>query len=305
MAGREKTFYFLKLEKDFFDKKEIKLLRKIAGGDTYTIIYLKMLLMSLSDSGFFYFENIGNDIAEEVAISIEEDIENVSVTLSYLQKKGLLEIVETDKYYLNSMPEMVGQVTSNALRQRRFQAKKKQQALENNATITQHNVEIELEKEQEIDIDIEKETESEVDIVKPATELNIYEYYQQRIGSLDGYQYEKLKDYLDIDRLEPELVKRAVDRAADNAKRNFGYVNAILKNWAQNDIKTIVQQDEEQRNFVDRKSSSFRNGNSSQPRKTNIPDWASEEVKNEQTEEGQARLAELYAELEAMENGET
>ena len=34
-------------------------------------------------------------------------------------------------------------------------------------------------------------------------------------------------------------------------------------------------------------------------------DWASEEVKNEHTEDGQARLAELYAELEAMENGET
>ncbi|HEM4030635.1 TPA: phage replisome organizer N-terminal domain-containing protein [Streptococcus suis] len=339
MASREKTFYFLKLEKDFFDKKEIKLLRKIAGGDTYTIIYLKMLLMSLSDSGFFYFENIGNDIAEEVAISIEEDIENVSVTLSYLQKKGLLEIVETDKYYLNSMPEMVGQVTSNALRQRRFQAKKKQQALENNATITQHNVEIELEKEQEIDI--EKETESEVDIVKPATELNIYDYYQQRVGSLDGYQYEKLKDYLDIDRLEPALVKRAIDRAADNAKRNFGYVNAILKNWAKNDIRTIAKQDEEQRNFVDRKSNSFQNGNTSQPRKTNIPDWALEEIeqdnseeamqrmqalkarmlaneKNEpvpewaekvlasqQTAEGQAKLADIYAELEAMENGET
>ncbi len=303
MASREKTFYFLKLEKDFFDKKEIKLLRKIAGGDTYTIIYLKMLLMSLSDSGFFYFENIGNNIDEEVAISIEEDIENVSVTLSYLQKKGLLEIVETDKYYLNSMPEMVGQVTSNALRQRRFQAKKKQQALENNATITQHNVEIELEKEQEIDI--EKETESEVDIVKPATELNIYEYYQQRIGSLDGYQYEKLKDYLDIDRLEPALVKRAIDKAADNAKRNFGYVNTILKNWAKNDIRTIAKQDEEQRNFVDRKSNSFKNGNTLQPNQTNVPDWSNEPIKTEQTKEGQAVLADLYAELEAIENGET
>ncbi|WP_314734105.1 DnaD domain protein [Streptococcus suis] len=200
--------------------------------------------------------------------------------------------------------------------------------------------ELELEKEIELkkEIDIEKEIKSEVDIVKPATELNIYDYYQQRIGSLDGYQYEKLKDYLDIDKLEPALVKRAIDRAADNAKRNFGYVNAILKNWVQNDIRTIVQQDEEQRNFVDRKSNSFQNGNTSQPRKTNIPDWALEEIEQDnseeamqrmqamqakmlanekgepvpdwaekvlagkQTAEGQAKLAAIYAELEAMEN---
>ncbi|HGA1275633.1 TPA: DnaD domain-containing protein, partial [Streptococcus suis] len=81
-----------------------------------------------------------------------------------------------------------------------------------------------------------------------------YDYYQQRIGSLDGYQYEKLKDYLDIDKLEPELVKRAIDRGADNSKRNFGYINKILKNWAQNGIRTIAQQDEEQRQFVDSKA---------------------------------------------------
>ncbi|WNF68788.1 conserved phage C-terminal domain-containing protein [Streptococcus suis] len=149
MASREKTFYFLKLEKDFFDKKEIKLLRKIAGGDTYTIIYLKMLLMALADDGVFYFESIGDNIAEEVALQIDEEPENVAVTLGFLQKKGLLEIVETDKYYLNSTPEMVGQITSNALRQRRFQAKKKMLALENNAPLTQDNVEIEKELDSE------------------------------------------------------------------------------------------------------------------------------------------------------------
>ena len=41
-----KRYYWLKLDRGFFDQKEIKLLRKIAGGDTYTIIYLKLLLAS-------------------------------------------------------------------------------------------------------------------------------------------------------------------------------------------------------------------------------------------------------------------
>ncbi|MBS8115162.1 DnaD domain protein, partial [Streptococcus suis] len=83
--------------------------------------------------------------------------------------------------------------------------------------------EIEIEKDIKKDIDIN--IELEVDNKKTATDTNIYDYYQQRIGSLDGYQYEKLKDYLDIDKLEPELVKRAIDRGADNSKRNFGYIN--------------------------------------------------------------------------------
>ncbi len=82
----------------------------------------------------------------------------------------------------------------------------------------------------------------------------IFDYYQSRIGALDGYQVEKLQGYLSDDHLEPELVKRAIDRAADNGKRNFGYINAILNNWSQNGIRTIAQQDEEQRSFADSKA---------------------------------------------------
>ncbi|WP_165437028.1 phage replisome organizer N-terminal domain-containing protein [Streptococcus ruminantium] len=286
MAGREKTFYFLKLEKDFFDKKEIKLLRRIAGGDTYTIIYLKMLLMSLSDEGFFYFENIGNDIAEEVAVSIEEDIENVSVTLSYLQKKGLLEIVETDKYYLNSMPEMVGQVTSNALRQRRFQAKKKQQALENNATITQHNVE----KEQELEKEQEKEQEKDI--------RSTYKMFEEEYGRLlSSSQSETVLKLLKEN--PAELVQEALKRSVLNGKTkrgtlNLAYIEGILRNWQLDNVQSVSDIRKPKPNY-----------SNSQSKQSNIPDWSTEPVKTEQTKEGQARLAELYAELEAMENGET
>ena len=86
------------------------------------------------------------------------------------------------------------------------------------------------------------------------SDFNIFEYYQERIGPIDGYQMEKLKGYIDFDKLEIMLVKRAIDRAADNSKRGFGYVNSILRAWAQNGIHTIAQQDEEQRSFEGRKS---------------------------------------------------
>lgn len=39
----------------------------------------------------------------------------------------------------------------------------------------------------------------------------------------------------------------------------------------------------------------------SQAQKTNVPEWSKEEVKEEQTQEGQAKLAALYRELEEME----
>lgn len=86
------------------------------------------------------------------------------------------------------------------------------------------------------------------------SDFNIFEYYQERIGPIDGYQMEKLKGYIDFDKLEIMLVKRAIDRAADNSKRGFGYINSILRAWAQNGIHTVAQQDEDQRKFDSRKS---------------------------------------------------
>ncbi|MFX4025237.1 replication initiation/membrane attachment protein, partial [Streptococcus suis] len=41
---------------------------------------------------------------------------------------------------------------------------------------------------------------------------------------------------------------------------------------------------------------------SSQPQKTNVPEWSKDEVQQGQTQEGQAKLAALYRELEELEN---
>ena len=120
-----KRYYWLQLSNEFFNSIEIKLLRKIAGGDTYTIIYLKMLLASLKEEGKMYFEGVANDIYEEVALLIDEDLENVKVTMMFLEKKGLLEIEEMDQYFLNQVPSMVGSETSSASRMRRLRANRK------------------------------------------------------------------------------------------------------------------------------------------------------------------------------------
>lgn len=121
---KAKRYYWLKLKDNFFEQKEIKLLRKIAGGDTFTIIYLKMLLKSLKEDGFIYFESIGDSFPEELALDLDEDIENVEMTLHYLQSKGLLEVIGSDEFFLNRIPEMVGSESYSAERMRRLRTKK-------------------------------------------------------------------------------------------------------------------------------------------------------------------------------------
>lgn len=108
-----KKYYWLQLEEEFFRQKEIESLRKIAGGDTYTIIYLKMILISLKDEGEILFEGVGTTLAEEIALEIDENIEAVEFTIKFLLSKELIEVSE---YYIsmNDIPIATGKETENA-----------------------------------------------------------------------------------------------------------------------------------------------------------------------------------------------
>lgn len=242
-----------------------------------------LMLESLSTDGVIYYEGTLPTLEKELAVRLDVKEEEIQMTMAYFKNVGLIQVDDDNNAEMLQVPALMEQETDWA----RYKREQRRILKLDNVQQVSNNCPTELEKELEQEQELELKLESEVDINKTATDLNIYDYYQSRIGAIDGYQYEKLKGYLEIDKLEPALVKRAIDRAADNSKRNFGYVNAILKNWAQNNIRTVVQQDEEQRNFVDAKA------NKTQSRGSNIPDWALEEAHQEETEEGQARLAEF------------
>ena len=154
-----KRYFWLKLHKDFFQRKEIKRLRKIAGGDTYTIIYLKMLLRSIMSDGKLYFDGLEDDFASELALDLDEKEENVQITIQYLLKSGLLEMCSDEEYYLPDTKDSTGCETAAASRMRRCRAKK-EQLERNNVTRMLQSGYGEKEKELEKDIEIEKEIHS-------------------------------------------------------------------------------------------------------------------------------------------------
>ncbi|MCS4466480.1 phage replisome organizer N-terminal domain-containing protein [Clostridium botulinum] len=120
-----KKYYWLKLKEDFFRQKEIKKLRKIAGGDTYTIIYLKMMLLSLKDEGKLFFEGLEDSFIDEIALEIDEDLENVKVTIMFLIKCRLIEELTENEFLMTKAYESIGSETQSAERVRRFRQRKK------------------------------------------------------------------------------------------------------------------------------------------------------------------------------------
>lgn len=178
----EKKYYWLKLQSDFFGSKRIKKLRRLAGGDTYTIIYLKMQLLSLKTDGILKYTGIENSFAEELALDLDEDVENVAVVLQYLESVNLIETSDGVEYLLPYAVDNMGKKSDSADRVARFRerqsiedkelirqkdaerkriarAKQKDESVTDdyvrNVSVTVRNTEIEIEKE--IEEDIERE----------------------------------------------------------------------------------------------------------------------------------------------------
>lgn len=164
-----KRYYWLKMKEDLFDSLRIKKLRRIAGGDTYTIIYLKMQLKSLRKDGILKWTGVEDDFASELALDLDEDVENVKFTLMYLLQHDLAEMVSDHELYLPYVIENTGSETAEAQRVREFRQKKALQASEEDPEKCQNvqkkryivtkmkrtcNVEKEIEKEIDIDNNI-------------------------------------------------------------------------------------------------------------------------------------------------------
>ena len=155
----DKKFYWLKLQDGFFDSKRIKKLRKLAGGDTYTIIYLKMQLVAMKKGGILEYTGLEKTFAEELALELDEEPENVCVTVNYLLSCGLLEASSEDEYFV---PYAVMNTGSESSSTRRVREHRERKALQCNADVTPVkqicNTEIEKEIEKETDTEIEEIT---------------------------------------------------------------------------------------------------------------------------------------------------
>ena len=288
MAVKNKRYYWIQLTQDFFKSKEMKLLRKIAGGDTHTIIYLKMMLISLEDGGCIYYDGLADNLAEEIALMIDENVEDIKITLLFLESKGLLTRKNDRDYFLEQVPEMVGSETASARRVRKF--RENQSALQCNNDETKRNGDIDIEK------DIDTEIEKDVDENPVAL---IVEEYQSRIAPLDGTQFEILKEFITLDGMEAKVVLKAIGLAADNGKRNFSYIRAILTNWKNDGVLTIVAVEERERAYKESKISK-RSGN----QKSNVPEWSQPDYVNKTSDETKKDLERKKQEmLERLEKG--
>ena len=163
MSEKTKRFWWLKLREDFFSQKSIKKLRRMAGGDTYTIIYLKMQLASLRNDGVILFENVEDSVEEELALQLDEEVDDVRMTLLFLEQQNLIEILNDREYVLPEAVRNIASECDSAARMRNMRERKREGASQCASLNVTCDTEIEKEIEIEKDITVSNDTVSSGD----------------------------------------------------------------------------------------------------------------------------------------------
>lgn len=136
----EKRYYWLKLYSDFFSSVRIKKLRKLAGGDTYLTIYLKMQLLAMQHDGILRWSGVEDDFAAELALELDEEVDNVKVTMAYLLSCGLAETDDNVNFFFPFAVSNVGSEGTSAQRMRDARKLAKQNAETENVPLESNDV---------------------------------------------------------------------------------------------------------------------------------------------------------------------
>ncbi|WP_304683170.1 phage replisome organizer N-terminal domain-containing protein [uncultured Clostridium sp.] len=150
--SKQKRFFWLKLKEDWFSGTTEKYLKSLPAGDSLLITYLKIQLMSLKTDGFLKYERLLPSAEEEIAMLIDEPVNNVRLLINVLIKTGAIERLDDNSLYLLSLQTLIGSEGSSADRVRRF--RERQKALQCNekmlleASTENENLEINFENEE-------------------------------------------------------------------------------------------------------------------------------------------------------------
>lgn len=252
MAG--KRYYWLKLQDDFFDSKRIKKLRRLAGGDTYTIIYLKMQLVAMKHDGILEYTGLESTFAAELALDLNEEPDDVAVTIQYLLSCGLMESSDDREYFLPYSVENVGSETSAAKRMRDSRSRK---ALAECNNVTPALQTCYGEKRRE---DIETREREEPDARACAREAadeksplgRVMSFYLDKINATPSTtSVELLQGYLDV--LDADVIIHAMEAALDEQKPTWPYIQGILRRYERERLTTMSAVLESERRHRERK----------------------------------------------------
>ena len=236
--AKTKVYFWLKIDKKFFDNIFIKRLKTVPGGYTMTVIYIRLMLESLESDCILYYEGYFDNLKEELALKLDVSEDDIDMTMAYFTKCGLIQIDEDKNAELSQAKALVESETNWANYKREQRKKGKLEEVQPSLTFSNScPTEKELEKELEKEVEVDKE-QSPTPSTLNQEFVNLYKSFEAETGkALSPLQIQELKYMLED--FSPELIHEALKEAVSQGKANFAYIKAILNRWKQDNLLTV------------------------------------------------------------------
>ena len=120
----KKRFYWLRLDKDFFKRHDIKIIESMPNGKDYILFYLKVLCESTSHEGYLRFSDTIPYNEEMLATLTDTNIDVVRSAIRIFTELKMMEVLDDGTYYFEQVQKMIGSETGKAIRMREYREKK-------------------------------------------------------------------------------------------------------------------------------------------------------------------------------------
>lgn len=184
MASNDnKKYYWLKLNKDFFKKNEIKIIESMSNGKDYVLFYLKLLCESTSHNGELRFSETIPYNEEMLATITNMNVDTVRQAIKIFRELGMMEVYDDGTLYMAEVSKMLGCETGKAKRMREYRNNQKSLLGSNEPKCS---LEIDIEKDIDIDKDIDNIRAKK--FTKPTIE-EIESYCHERKNNVDAIKF--------------------------------------------------------------------------------------------------------------------
>ena len=184
-----KKFYWLKLNKDFFKRHDIRIIEEMDNGKDYILFYLKLLLESVNHEGHLRFSETIPYNEKMLSVITNTNIDIVRSAMKALLELKMIEILDDSTIYMAEVLKITGSETAVADRVRKHREKAKLLQCNTRETKCNTEKEIELDKELEKEIEIVNSVKPTRKRFIPPTIEEVQSYCRERQNDVDAEKF--------------------------------------------------------------------------------------------------------------------
>ena len=174
--SRKRNFW-LKLDRGFFKRHDIKIIEGLDNGYEYIVFYMKLLCESIDHNGELRFNDLIPYDESMLATITGHNIDIVRSALQVFVKFGMIEVWSDDTLYMKQIENMIGSQTESA-QKKQIQRQAKQ------ALIAQGGQGVDnCPLDKDIDIDIDKELDKDKETITQLKECCVDNAREETIPS--------------------------------------------------------------------------------------------------------------------------